>query len=367
MRLILIVRRFFGKVDNNFNFSNSKTLIISCSGIGNTVMSIPFIATITKNIGNGTVDVLTNSEASKVVLLNSVQDINNIFIYKRTLIEKIKVLYVLRKKKYRYCLLAFPTLLLSIELIPWFINVKHSISHDYKSIQKYFKYIEKLFSNTIQIENGIHDIEQNLNLLSLFSVTNYLHKYPSPNISEQSNQFVKRYLEKLKNDKSKKMIAIHPGSKRGTDYKRWPLQNFLALAKTLKNELAADVFFILGPEEREFRGNIIENNLLFIQTDHIENIMAFLDRCSLLVCNDSGIMHIASLINIPIVTIWGGTNEKRNGPRASNVYNLVNKNVSCRPCVNFTYVPCSNKNHQCILDMSVDQAYQEIIKWYNQI
>ena len=96
--IFLIFRRYIVKTDNSLNFYNSKTLVIIRSGLGNTIMSLPLVATITRNSGSGIVDILTNNEASKVVL-NSVKNINNIIIYRKKFIEKIKLLYNLRKKK----------------------------------------------------------------------------------------------------------------------------------------------------------------------------------------------------------------------------------------------------------------------------
>ncbi|NOY58754.1 MAG: glycosyltransferase family 9 protein, partial [Calditrichaeota bacterium] len=130
----------------------------------------------------------------------------------------------------------------------------------------------------------------------------------------------------------------------GTDYKRWPLENYISLAKKLKTLKNVNILFLVGPDESEMTDYIRIKGFPVLQSENIGIVMGVINNCNYFISNDSGMMHVSALLGRKIITIWGGTDEKRNGARSKSVFNIINPDVLCRPCVKF--IP-RNKTFSC--------------------
>ena len=59
--------------------------------------------------------------------------------------------------------------------------------------------------------------------------------------------------------------------------------------------------------------------------------MALLGQCRLLITNDSGPMHVAAGLALPLVSIFGSTDERATGPLSPRA-RVVKAQVECSPC-----------------------------------
>jgi len=56
-----------------------------------------------------------------------------------------------------------------------------------------------------------------------------------------------------------------------------------------------------------------------------------LRQCSLLLTNDTGTMHLAALIGVPVVAVFGSTEPRLTGP-LGNGHIILRHHVECSPC-----------------------------------
>jgi heptosyltransferase II len=63
----------------------------------------------------------------------------------------------------------------------------------------------------------------------------------------------------------------------------------------------------------------------------LRELMAILDQCRLVVTNDSGSMHLAAALGLPVVAIFGSTDERATGPLSRRA-RVVKHSVGCSPC-----------------------------------
>ena len=89
----------------------------------------------------------------------------------------------------------------------------------------------------------------------------------------------------------------------------------------------------------------------------IESIV-ILKNAKLVICNDSGLLHIASYLDLPLLAIFGPTDENKTGPY-SKVCAVARKNMLCSPCV---ADDCKN-NWCCMRALSA----QHVIDYANEI
>ena len=63
----------------------------------------------------------------------------------------------------------------------------------------------------------------------------------------------------------------------------------------------------------------------------LDQLAAELSECALLLTNDTGTMHLATLIGVPVVAIFGSTEPYLTGP-LGNAKHIIRHQVECSPC-----------------------------------
>jgi heptosyltransferase-2 len=129
------------------------------------------------------------------------------------------------------------------------------------------------------------------------------------------------------------IIALCPGAEYGPA-KRWPAENFLAVAKHFAEKYRAKIV-LLGAA-----GDAAIAEAIAKQLPEAENrvgkttlveFMTALASAKLVVCNDSGAMHVASALGVPTATIFGSTEPLLTGPLGPHTQ-VLRHHVPCSPC-----------------------------------
>lgn len=131
-----------------------------------------------------------------------------------------------------------------------------------------------------------------------------------------------------------KRIAIAPGAAYGSA-KCWPPDRFAQVADALVDEFDADVILFGASPELEICRQIADRMrhrpvVLAGQTS-MRELPALFSRCSLFVGNDSGAMHVAAAVGVPVVAVFGSTDPQGTAPVTSR-RRLVQHPVACSPC-----------------------------------
>jgi len=110
------------------------------------------------------------------------------------------------------------------------------------------------------------------------------------------------------------VVGIHPGGSHAA--KRWSVDNFSQVGRTLAERYGAKLIVFVDPEGS---GSDMQlgQNAAFVRTS-IREMMALLTQCDLLICNDSGPMHMAAALGVPVVAVFKTGNPKAYGPRGLN-------------------------------------------------
>ena len=151
------------------------------------------------------------------------------------------------------------------------------------------------------------------------------------------------------------VIAIHPGTSPNAVFKRWMPDRYAQLADRLVRELNASVLFTWGEGELEWvegiRKEMKEPSLLGPKTESLTQLGEVYRQCNLYIGGDTGPMHIASLMRIPVVVIYGPTDPIENEPFRKHI--KVRKDVGCNPCHEY-----SCKRLICLEAISVDEVFK---------
>ena len=88
----------------------------------------------------------------------------------------------------------------------------------------------------------------------------------------------------------------------------------------------------------------------------LRELMALINSCSIFLTNDSGPMHIAAALHVPLLALFGSTSEIKTGPYGTN--SLIHKHVECSPC----YKRTCPIDFRCMKSIEVEEVYQELQK-----
>lgn len=126
-----------------------------------------------------------------------------------------------------------------------------------------------------------------------------------PLISPAKELFVKEWLG---SKNIKKFVLIHPGSSRKGAYKRWKIENFLRLVKELKDICNIPSVILLGEGEKEEKATFEDYGLIPEFEVKLEEMVVLIRNCLLFIGNDSGPLHLASILKAKTIGIFPASN-----------------------------------------------------------
>jgi ADP-heptose:LPS heptosyltransferase len=150
-----------------------------------------------------------------------------------------------------------------------------------------------------------------------------------------------------------RLVLIHPGAQLPS--RRWPVARFAEVA----DALAADGWQIAitgTAAEAELTAGVL--GLMAAPALHLAgsttlgSLAALVARARLVVCNDTGISHIAAAMRTPSVVVASGSDTRRWAPLDRERHRVLADYPSCRPC---SYRVCPY-GHECALNVSTAQA-----------
>lgn len=160
------------------------------------------------------------------------------------------------------------------------------------------------------------------------------------------------------------LVGINPGSVYGSA-KRWFPERFASVANSLLDELRKGNLkgeeprcVIVGGRGEEDLGRMIGDSLecpsmvLSGQTT-IRELMAVVKRCAIFLTNDTGPMHIAQALGVPVAAIFGSTDPQATGP-VGQAQGVVRSPVRCAPC----FLRGCPIDHRCMSSVSVKQVLE---------
>ncbi len=154
--------------------------------------------------------------------------------------------------------------------------------------------------------------------------------------------------------------CVHVGAQLPS--RRWPLRRFAAVAQSLHDN-GHQVVLTGTPSEAPL-GEALEQLLDALDVPRINligrtslwSMGALLRRARVLVCNDTGVSHIAAALQVPSVVVSCGSEPMRWAPPDTRLHRLLAKPAPCRPCA---YPECPN-GHACAHALSVFEVLQAL-------
>jgi heptosyltransferase II len=179
--------------------------------------------------------------------------------------------------------------------------------------------------------------------------TEITDRQPDLQLSREEEMFAEEYLGKLRIGNGDLVIGVHPGAR--IRLRQWGTANFRAVAERLAAQQPAKILWFQDPNEKTL--DDLPPSFVPVALQ-LRQFMAVLARCNLLVCNDSGPMHIATGLGVPIVGVFGSTEPAWFGPLGERNKIVINPAFWCRPCAD----RCIFDQPYCLRTISIEQVFK---------
>jgi len=314
-----------------------KFLIIRFSSIGDIVLATPLVRCLKKKFPESRIDFVLKERYAGVLSGNP--GISNLILYGGGIVPLIKKI---RSEKYDYVLDIHGNFLSS--LVSLFSGAKVLRSRRY------------LFERFMLVEFGLNFYRRNIPVSDRYIETASRLGVADDGLGPEF--FVAGGV--------KNSLGVPPGIYAGIcpvsvwKTKRWPQENFAELSKKIVAEKGCGVLIFGGPGDRDYCEKIRESaggrayNLSGLS---IQETAFYLRMCRVAVTNDTGPMHIACALKIPVVAIFGPTVEEFGFYPQAAGSKVVSKGLPCKPCSTKGCAECPAGGFGCMKDISIEEVF----------
>ena len=185
--------------------------------------------------------------------------------------------------------------------------------------------------------------------------------YIQLSIGEEKQRNAKDFLLKAGVRTGVLRVAIGAGASYGSA-KCWPPSRFADLANRLQSQREADVI-LFGTAAEAAVSNLISAEMCRPPIDltgqsAIADLPALLSQCHLFIGNDSGAMHVAAAVGLPVVAVFGPTDPLGTAPVTPRC-SIVQEKPYCSPC----FLRRCPTDHRCMTRITVDMMEAAANAW----
>ena len=219
-----------------------------------------------------------------------------------------------------------------------------------------------LLTDPVPYKHDQHEVENFLDCLRVLDIpirSTSLELWPDPAAEKKAQALLSAVGWKTSDFK----IIIHAAA--SLPAKQWPVERFAAVMRKLKNNHRARFIYTGAQGDAalyaELEGHGPFGGLDLCGKTRVRENISVYRGADLFFGVDSGPMHMAAAMGIPVVALFGPTDERKWGPWGEN-HTVVTKRLSCRPCK-----PHKCRNNECMRKITVDEAYEALEKKIHQI
>ncbi len=155
-------------------------------------------------------------------------------------------------------------------------------------------------------------------------------------------------------------VVLHPGCGVHGVPREWPAKNYVHLADLLRREFPDCRIVISGQESerllcRQIAEGVQQNALDLCGSMDFHLLGSLVEKAALVVCGNTGVMHLAAALNTPVVALHGPTDPVRWGPLSPQAL-VIQSRKACAPCLYLGYeYDCDCPS--CMEEISVEEVY----------
>jgi len=218
-----------------------------------------------------------------------------------------------------------------------------------------------LFTRLLARRHKVHEVERNIDLwraLGFQCPTQAPRVYPRAEDRRQAQDFLSR--QGIPGDQA--LVGIAPGSMWAT--KRWLPEGFAQVIRELREKRNAQAVLLGSSAERELCRKIAREagGNVPVATGELSPMpaAALMQRCHLVLSNDSAAAHLAAAVDRPVVVIFGPTVPDFGFAPFGPKHIVVQKQLDCRPCGIHGGRRCRRNTFACMKEIMPQQVLDAV-------
>jgi heptosyltransferase II len=318
-----------------------RLVVFAPNWLGDAVMALPAIADVRRGLPAASVDVAARpSVAPLFAMVPDVADVVSI--------DRGRVVAALRDRQYDAALLLTNSFQSALSARRAGIGERWGYRTDFRA---------PLLTRRVVAPVSVHQAEYYQHLVrALGFATGAL--VPRVDLPAAARAAASDLLRREGWDGRAPLVALAPGAAYG-GAKRWPATSFAGVARRL-TEAGATAVLIGSAADAEIGGEVAAalgssyTAIDLIGRTDLPTLGGVLAGCRALVTNDSGAMHLAAALGVPVVAMFGASNEHKSRPLGAGRRVVLSHEVWCRPCM-LRECPLT---HACMRGISVDAVVE---------
>ncbi len=294
-------------MDERLTVSVRKILIICLNGMGDVITTTPLVLSVRNAYPDAKILMLVKNKFMENVFGNSniVNEYIHFDVKKSNIFKIIKLIMRLRTENFDLSFTATDTDLTKGPILTYLAGVPHRVGEVKNlgtTVSRHCRY-----NYPVQLNYSQHRVQSNLDLFRKISSKEVVSKtfFAIEEIHERKK---KEFLCNVFKTDVQQYIIIHPGCKVLESFRRWPIDNYLFVAREITIKYKIPVIFVGGEDESDI--SLLVDK---IANEHIVNAINKLDigvtaalirGTRLMIGNDSGLMHIAGAVGTPTVSLF---------------------------------------------------------------
>jgi heptosyltransferase-3 len=329
-----------------------KILCVKPRGIGDIILSTIVLENLKISFPHSEIHYLTEEFAKRAVE-------NNPFVSKiLTFNKKDFVLSIIRKvRKEKYDLVFDFWSNPKTAQITFLSGARYRVGFEKRGRKYAYNFIGK--NGTM----GKHAAEDNLVLLKTLDIPVTSKKIIYQTTDEEKD-FANKFLEKINHQYELKLIGIIPSG--GWESKRCDSSKWIEICNEINRNYNFKILILWGPGDESDAKKIHEGvkpNPIIIPETNFGQLSGLIEKCDLIIANDSGPMHAAAALGKPTLGIFGPTDPEAHRPYSENSSYVIHSGLHCIIC---TKLVCPFQ-HECMLELPMKNVMLEINKLIKNI
>lgn len=318
-----------------------RILAVSSTAIGDTLFATPALSALKEQFPHVETDLVAREKF--IPLFNRIPGINRIIPYSGAFKNCFRLFKELKSGKYDLCIVFHDSDPCPVQAA-WLAGIPFILR-----IGQRDDYVADLLSCRIPWHGTEHAIEHRLALVELITGRSFKKKDDvrmKLHVKEQESlEYMDRIFKLHGLAESRRYIKTGFQLQASGEYKTWPSENFVNLAKLL-TEFAPDVTIITmgspseqgavqkAVEEMKKAGVPEQRIINMAGRAELADLPLLVNGLDLLVTNDTGPLHVAIATNTPTVSLFVPTHANRTGPiQDLHMHTVVKKPAPCPECV----------------------------------
>ena len=284
--------------------------LLRLSSLGDITHMIPIINTIKNK--NHKINITWIINKTEYELVKYIKNIRFIVIDKQSIYKSIKQLYELRS--INFDVLLHMQVSFRSNIFSMIIRSNRKIGYN-KNLSKNLHSL--LNYEEIDCREDVHVLDTFFCFLKKISINDEILDW-SLDIIE--SDFYRRLSDS-------KYVVINPfTSSRRFNYREWDLENYKDISKFLFNKYKIRTIVVGGSSKYEINRSKIFNGISYIDNfvakTNLQELYTILKNCDTYIGPDSGTLHIASMLNKPVIGLYATSNPRRTGPYKNMNYTI---------------------------------------------